>query len=91
MRSMSDEEFRIMQEAFKDYGDKAQEQDQFDEKQKLEQKKLELQKQELDIKQQQQNTQQMLVYGGLGLGAVLVTVVSIAIVIRLLRRGVRKK
>lgn len=38
--------------------------------------KIELQKQELTVKQQGQNTQQVLVYGGLTIGALLVIVIA---------------
>lgn len=67
------------------YFDRVQEQDQFEEKQKLEKQKVELQKQELQVRQQQQDTQQLLVIGGLCIGAALVLVVAIYLLTKAFR------
>ena len=59
------------------HSDRLQQQEQFDEKQKVEKQKVELQKQELQVKQQQQDSQQLLVMGGLGIGTALILIVAI--------------
>lgn len=53
--------------------------------QKVEQQKVELQKQEVQIQQQQQDTYQILVVGGLGIGVVLTIVLAIFLLAKIFR------
>lgn len=55
-----------------DYFDRQQQQEQFEEWQKLEKQKISLQKQELQVYQQQQDINQVATVGGLILGSLFV-------------------
>ena len=70
-----------------EYYERKQQQEQFEEKQKLEQQKVDIQQKQLEVQQNQQSTNTLLVTGGLSATATLLLVLTIYLIVRSFKRA----
>jgi hypothetical protein len=69
-----------------DYYDRKQQQEQFDERQKVETQKVELQQQQVQLQREQQDTNQKLLIGGSIFAGLVILAVLVFIAIRISKR-----